>query len=318
VKNKPTPNARLKSFGIIISFLQNYLYIYTVNREHLFFMTKVKTEVSTKKESLKPFIRWAGGKQNLINEIYRNINFENVNRYFEPFLGGASFFLKGDFNYSYLSDLNPNLINCYQQIKDNPEDLFEVISNYPYPVERNFYNFIRNEFNLHTGEQTIDQAARFIFLNKSSFNGIYRVNNSGHYNVPFGKANPSYSSRDHLLKISSKLQNANLATDYYDSIKNYTLENDLIYLDPPYPKLSKTSYFNHYTLDKFGEKQQEELADFANLQRMKGCKVVISNADIDQIRNLYNDWDIVECSTFRFISCKKERIKVKELIIKNF
>ncbi len=268
--------------------------------------------------SVKPFIRWAGGKQNLIEEIYSYLNFDNVGRYFEPFLGGASFFLKGNFNQSFLSDLNPNLINCYEQIKKDPESIYNGLKEYRTPVHESKYYSVREEFNKHNGDQTLDQAIRFIFLNRTSFNGIYRVNKSGKYNVPFGKSNPAFSSLEHLKLISQKLQFATLFTDYYDSIENITQENDLIYLDPPYPKLSDTAYFNHYTLDKFDQNEQEKLAEFALRQSNNGCKVVISNADIETIRTIYQDWEIRECSTYRYISCKKKRIKVKELIIKNF
>jgi DNA adenine methylase len=268
--------------------------------------------------SLKPFIRWAGGKQNLINEIYSHLNFENIGRYFEPFLGGASFFLKGNFNQSFLSDLNPNLINCYNQIKNDPGSIFNGLDQFEIPVKESTYYFIRDQFNRHNGEQTLEQAIRFIFLNRTSFNGIYRVNKSGKYNVPFGKENPAFSSLEHLKLVSQKLQNTTIFNDYYDSIENLTQENDLIYLDPPYPKLSVTAFFNHYTLDKFDQNEQERLADFALRQSNKGCKVVISNADLDVIRDLYQNWEIKECSAYRYISCKKERIKVKELIIKNF
>lgn len=274
----------------------------------------------TKKEniSLKPFIRWAGGKQNLINEIFSNLELNGIDRFFEPFLGGASFFLKGHFDQSFLSDLNPNLINCYQQIKDSPDSIYSGLKEFKLPVKESTYYDIREEFNKHNGEQSIEQAIRFIFLNRTSFNGIYRVNKSGKYNVPFGKENPAFSSLEHLKLISQKLQTAILFNDYYDSIENITQENDLIYLDPPYPKLSDTAFFNHYTLDKFDEKEQERLAEFALRQSNKGCKIVISNADLEVIRNLYQNWEIRECSAYRYISCKKERIKVKELIIKNF
>lgn len=279
---------------------------------------QVKIAELKKNEKLKPFIRWAGGKQNLINEIYENLDFNGVQRYFEPFLGGASFFLHGEFEYSYLSDLNSNLTNCYQQIKLNPKAVFEGLSRYKIPVTPDVYYQEREVFNEHNGEQTLDQAIRFIFLNRTSFNGIYRVNKSGIYNVPFGKPNPAFASLEHLERISSKLQQTTIFSGYYDEIEQLVQQNDLIYLDPPYPKLSDTAYFNHYTLDKFDSTEQEKVALFANRLIDKSCKVVISNADLPEIRGLYSNWKITECSTYRYISCKKDRVKVKELIIKNY
>jgi DNA adenine methylase len=275
-------------------------------------------EVSEREEQLKPFIRWAGGKQNLIQEILANLDLNGVKRFFEPFLGGASFFLHSNFEFSFLSDLNSNLTNCYQQIKLDPKGVFEGLSKYKIPVDPNIYYEEREAFNENSGKQTLKQAVRFIFLNRTSYNGIYRVNKLGAYNVPFGKSNPAFSSLRHLQRISSKLQRATIFAGFYDEIEDLVGIGDLIYLDPPYPKLSDTAYFNHYTLDKFDNNEQKKVAKFAGRLKEKGCKVVISNADLLEIRDLYTDWDISECTTFRYISCKKDRIKVKELIIKNF
>lgn len=273
---------------------------------------------SRENENLKPFIRWAGGKQNLIKEIYNKIDIKMpVDRYFEPFLGGASFFLNGNFNKSFLSDLNPDLINCYQKIKDNPEKVFNGLMKFKMPVEPDFYYTIRDEFNQHRGDKSFDQAVRFIFLNRTSFNGIYRVNSSGKYNVPFGKPNPAFSTLNHFKKVSDKLQNTELFTAGYEDILKFVKKGDLVYLDPPYPRLSETAYFNHYTLDKFDHHEQEKVAQFANSLDKMGCKIVVSNADLEEIRKLYSGWEIIECSAYRYISCKKERMKVSELIIKN-
>lgn len=283
-------------------------------------MTNIKTAVEIKTSSeLKPFIRWAGGKQKLINEIFSHLKLENVNRYFEPFLGGGSFYFKGDFNHAVLSDLNPNLINCYQQIRDDVDAVYDGLMQYRIPVAQETYYRVREEFNFHNGEQSVEQAVRFIFLNRTSFNGIYRVNKKGLYNVPFGKENPAFTSIELLRKISEKLANVEMFNGYYEEIQPMLQENDLVYLDPPYPKLSKTAFFNNYTLDKFDDEEQVELANFANEQSANGVKIVISNADIESIRELYNNnWKIIECSAYRVISCKKKKIKVKELIIKNF
>lgn len=281
-------------------------------------MEQVNIEEQTIEKGVKPFIRWAGGKQNLIKEIYKNINFTGVERFFEPFLGGASFFLNGSFQKAYLSDLNPNLTNCYQQIKENPEAIYQELCLFSKPVTPACYYWVREEFNQHNGQQTLEQAIRFIFLNRTSFNGIYRVNKSGLYNVPFGKSNPAFSSLEQLRDVSKKLKSATIFNGYYDEISDLVQEGDLIYLDPPYPKLTDTAYFNHYTLDKFDHNEQVKVAQFAHNMSERGSKVIISNADLDEIRNLYNSWNIEECSAYRNISCKKERIKVKELVIKNF
>ena len=275
---------------------------------------------SKEKQSLltKPFIRWAGGKQNLINEIFKFIPKERTARYFEPFLGGGSFFLKGEFGTSFLSDLNPNLTNSYQQVKDNPTEVFQRLQSFQFPITPELYYKVRDEYNSCSGEQTLEQAVRFIFLNRTSFNGIYRVNRLGHYNVPFGKADPAFGSLENLKAIGEKLSKATITTGYYDEIEDVVQVNDLVYLDPPYPRLSETAFFNLYTLDRFSDDEQEDVSKFANRLDAKGAKVIVSNADLPIIRDYYAGWDIQECSAYRYISCKKERIKVKELIIRNF
>lgn len=268
--------------------------------------------------AVKPFIRWAGGKQKLIDEIFSYVGVKNINRYFEPFLGGGSFFFRGNFPTSHLSDLNANLINSYQHVKESPELVFEELSRYPKLIEPKIYYEIRQSFNNHIGEDTLDQAVRFIFLNRTSFNGIYRVTKSGLYNVPFGKPNPAFVSKDQMMLISARLQKATLNTCYYDEIIDLVQKDDLVYLDPPYPRLSVTAHFNLYTLDRFIDENQIHLAEFANKLSGLGAKVVISNADIPLISNLYKNWNQRKCATYRYISCKKERFRVSELVIKNF
>ncbi|MBK7107223.1 MAG: Dam family site-specific DNA-(adenine-N6)-methyltransferase [Ignavibacteriae bacterium] len=269
-------------------------------------------------ESIKPFIRWAGGKQNLINEIFKFVNGFKINRYFEPFLGGGSFFLKGSFSKAYLSDMNSNLINTYNQIKYNYKDVYNGLKKFRIPVSEKTYYRIRENFNRSINEPTLDQAIKFIFLNKTSFNGIYRVNKSGNYNVPFGKSKPSFLPLEQFKILSEKLNNAEIFTSHYQEIISLVEENDLVYLDPPYPRISSTASFNHYTLEKFDEEEHGKVALFAEKLSKKGCKVIISNADVDSIKELYSNWDIYSTNAYRYISCKKDKIKVKELIIKNY
>ncbi|MEO7175890.1 MAG: Dam family site-specific DNA-(adenine-N6)-methyltransferase [Saprospiraceae bacterium] len=276
------------------------------------------TEQRAAHTSIKPFIRWAGGKQSLIGEIYTHVPDNVSGTLFEPFLGGGSFFLNGNFGFAYLSDLNANLINCYNQIKANPSEISARLNSFRIPVSPDLYYKIRIKFNKHTGEESIDQAVRFIFLNKTSFNGIFRVNQSGEYNVPFGKPKPAFPTLEHLTLTSQKLQQAALSFGHYNENKDKVSKGDFIYLDPPYPRLSDTSYFNHYTLDKFDNLEQEKLASYASEMSRKGARILISNADLDVIRDLYNNWNIAECSTYRSVSCKSVKIKVKELIIKNY
>jgi len=270
---------------------------------------------------MKTFLRWAGGKQNLINDLLKHLPpNEKVNRYFEPFLGAASLFFATEYKKCYLSDINRDLINSYKSIKKNPEIVTELFNKHLHKFykKKNYYYKIRDKFNNNKNNGTIEQAARFIFLIHTSYNGIYRVNSSGKYNVPVGDKNPSFLTDEYLIEVSKKLLGTCISTKPYKRIKKLVKKGDLIYLDPPYPPLNGTSYFQHYTKDKFPENEQKKLATFANELTKKECFVMISNADTSLIRELYNDWNIFEFKVTRCISSKKERMKVKELIITNY
>ena len=267
---------------------------------------------------IKPFIRWAGGKQYLVKYILPHLPINKFNKYFEPFLGAGSLFFAGSFNNSILSDINTHLINSYIAIKENPLKIYSLLHNFKKRLTREFYYQIRNTFNKNINELSLSQAARFIFLIHTSFNGIYRVNKNGYYNVPFGKISPNLPSKEHLIRISKKLEHVKLKTGNYSIVDSMIKKGDLVYLDPPYPPINGTSNFQHYTIDKFPNGEQEKVALFANRLSRKGAYVLISNADTKYIRSLYKRWKIVELQVTRYISCKSKRNKITELIIKNY
>lgn len=270
---------------------------------------------------MKPFLRWAGGKQNLIKDLLKYLPpTEKVNRYFEPFLGAGSLFFATEYKKCFLSDINKDLINCYRAIKKDPKLIAKSLErhNANYQKDEQYYYKVRDRFNEYLEEISLKQAARFIFLIHTSFNGIYRVNLKGKYNVPIGKRKPALPSFEYLNEISKKLKGNHLAKRSYNKILNMTKKGDFIYLDPPYPPINGTSFFQHYTKDKFSQKDQAKVADFANELNQKSCFVMISNANTEMIRKLYNNWNINELETTRYISCKSKRIKVNELIITNF
>lgn len=270
---------------------------------------------------MKPFLRWAGGKQNLIKDLLKYLPpTEKVNSYFEPFLGAGSLFFATDYKKCFLSDINKDLMNCYRAIKNDPKLIANILErhNVNYQKDEKYYYKVRERFNKYLEERSLKQAARFIFLIHSSFNGIYRVNLKGKYNVPIGKRKPALPSLEYLNEISEKLKGNYLSTKSYIKIFNKTQKNDFIYLDPPYPPLNGTSYFQHYSKDKFPQKDQKKVVDFANELNDKNCFVMVSNADTEMIRELYKDWNIIELETTRFINCKSKRLKVNELIITNY
>lgn len=270
---------------------------------------------------MKPFLRWAGGKQNQINELKSYLPaIQNINKYFEPFLGAGSMFFATNFEICYLSDINKDLINCYEAIKNNPKLIASSLERHRQNFINNdkYYYKVREKFNQNLEQESSIQAARFIFLIHSSFNGIYRVNSKGEYNVPIGKRNPALPTFDQLNLISKKLEGCHLSSCTFSDIEPRVNESDFIYLDPPYPPINGTAYFQHYTVNKFPQTHQEKVRDFAERLNNTGCYVMISNADTEMIRNLYSEWKIAKLEATRFISCKKKRLKVNELIITNY
>ena len=257
---------------------------------------------------LKPFIRWAGGKQNLVKYLLQNTPPENeINKYWEPFLGAGSLFFANGFKKAALSDLNEHLINAYKQIKVNSESVYKRLLAHKRKISVDYYYEVREAYNRHLYEPTIEQAARFIFLVHTCYNGIYRVNANGKYNVPFGQSEPSLPSYEHLKKISRKLYRVPLTVQSYESIYDVVKRNDFIYLDPPYPKLNVKEQFQQYTINKFSEQDQKHLADFADQLKKRGCRVMISNSKVPLIEKLYEDWNIVEVPVVRYVAVRSKR-----------
>lgn len=257
----------------------------------------------------------------MINDLLKHLPPEDkINRYFEPFLGAGSLFFATDYNKCFLSDINKDLMNCYRSIKTDPNLIAKSLErhNINFQKDEQYYYKVRKRFNENLEEKSLKQAARFIFLIHISFNGIYRVNLKGQYNVPIGKRKPALPTQKYLNEISKKLKSHHLATRSFGSIINMTMENDFIYLDTPYPPLNGTSFFQHYTKGKFPQKDQEKVANFASKLHLKGCFVMISNANTIMIRELYKNWNLHELQTTRYISCKSKRLKINELVITNY
>jgi len=268
---------------------------------------------------MKPFLRWVGGKQNLVKLIAGHIpsSFSNTSsRYFEPFLGAAALFFNLNPINAVLSDLNEHLINCYISIKENPRLIHRYLKIHNLMDSNNYYYQVREKFNDNIHTFSHSQSARFLYLNRSCYNGIFRVNTKGQFNVPYGfKENLLLPQLSTLLEISKVLQNAELHSCSYKEILPFVSENDFVYLDPPYPPLNGTAYFTHYTKERFGLQDQMELANFAKKLVERGCKVIISNADTPIIRELYSDWEIFNLPITRWVSCKSKRNRVNELIL---
>lgn len=229
----------------------------------------------------RPFLRWAGGKSWLLRKISLQSNF-TYNNYHEPFLGGGAvfFYLRPKHN-SYLSDLNPELVNCYSMLRDKVEDVIDILRSFK--NESDFYYKIRNE----TNSDGVYSAARFIYLNQTSFNGIYRVNLNGVYNVPYGNRVKDFINADLLRAVSFSLQNVVLNVGDFSQVLNNVNVGDLVFLDPPYTVTHNDNGFIKYNEKLFSFEDQLRLSQTMDLIHENGAFYILTNADHHQVREIF-------------------------------
>jgi DNA adenine methylase len=253
-------------------------------------------------QDVHPFVKWAGGKGQLLSELNRMIPTQ-FNTYFEPFLGGGAMFfymmsIGMRFN-ACLSDINAELITAYRAVKDNVKEVIRLLQKYeteykryrPYCKEQQKYYFqLRNARNNNLPwSSDVEIASRLIALNKTCFNGLYRVNRRGEFNVPPGKyKNPLICDSSNLENVSKVLAGATILADDYRNATENAQKGDFIYLDPPYQPLNNTSYFTAYTKDGFDDRDQSQLANVFRKLADNGCLVLLSNSDTPSIRELYS------------------------------
>jgi DNA adenine methylase len=238
----------------------------------------------------KPILRWAGGKQSLVAELLRALpeSIDTLN-YFEPFLGAGSLFIATRPKRARLSDLNGHLIDAYKAIRDSPEGVAELALAHAKRDSESYYYAVRTLYN--QAEPSAERAAQFIYLNRACFNGVFRVNRQGAYNVPYGhKPRLLMPSALALKELATAFHTASLSVSTYQQALREASAGDFVYLDPPYPPLNGTAFFTHYTKERFGVADQEELAALASDLRARGCLVLVSNADTQTIRSLYAGW----------------------------
>lgn len=273
---------------------------------------------------VRPFAKWVGGKRQLLSQ-FRGLglypsDFDSVcGRYFEPFVGGGAVFFDLHPKNATISDLNSELITTYLVVRDNAEHLIESLKQHVY--DKDYFLKIR-AMNPATMSD-LDVASRFIYLNRTCFNGMYRVNSKGQFNVPFGRyRNPIICDEDNLRAASEALQSVEILNVDYKILVSKAKAGDFIYFDPPYYPISSTSSFTSYTKDGFAEKEQIELRDtFAELSN-RGCYVMLSNSDSAFIRDIYSGLKNVTITTVsagRAINSKATgRGKIAELVITNY
>ena len=267
---------------------------------------------------LSPFLRWAGGKRQIINELLQLLPVDIGNRrYWEPFLGAGSLFFAVQPKMAVLSDANPHLIKCYEFVRDEWKLVARYLRQHAAQNSQAHYYAVRTAYN--RSEFSAAQAARFIYLNKSCFNGIFRVNRKGQFNVPYGwKEPPAIPDREQLRKIALALKGTKLRAASFATVLADVSPRDFLYLDPPYPPLNETAYFTHYTTGRFNEIDQEWLAGWVRKLDAIGCLFMMTNADTDKIRRLYTGFRFARLPVTRFITCKAAREIVRELVVTNY
>lgn len=273
---------------------------------------------------VKPFLKWAGGKKQLI-EQYKPLFPENFKRYGEPFVGGGAIYfhlwnsqkLPAE---RYLFDNNEELINVYQVVRDDIENLILLLRSHKKNHHNDYYYRIRNLDRENTPLNSVEKAARMIYLNKTCFNGLYRVNSRGHFNVPMGSyRNPQIFDEKQLRSASYALQHVKLEVRDFRSVVDFAQEKDFFYFDPPYHPVSTTSSFTQYTANDFTEKDQRDLALVFNVLTKKGCYCMLSNSCTSFILNLYQDFTIKLIDANRMInSDRNNRGRIKEIVVLNY
>ncbi|MFI3205894.1 MAG: DNA adenine methylase [Clostridia bacterium] len=295
-------------------------------------------------KSTKPFLKWAGGKGQLLSDIRKSYPKElgnKINKYAEPMVGGGAVLFDILSNYQmdevYINDINIDLINAYKTVKEQVKELIKLLEVYQFeyvPMKtedrKEYYYDKRDRFNaikLNGNKVNVEKAALLIFLNKTCFNGLYRVNKSGGFNVPMGAyKNPCICDKENLINVSKALQNVTIHCGEYTHSEEFIDKNTFVYIDPPYRPLSETSSFTSYNESEFGDKEQIELSEFANILKSKKAKVVLSNSDpknADENDNffdeIYKEFVIKRVKATRMISSKSSsRGKINELLIANY
>ena len=295
-------------------------------------------------KTIKPFVKWAGGKNSLIPQITKYYPYElkngSIERYIEPFVGGGAVLIdilqKYEVKEAYAFDINIDLINCYNVIKNNVEELISKLDKKEKEFlvlndeERQIYFYdIRAEYNSYKLKDELDvkRATEFIFLNRTCFNGLYRVNKDGKFNVPCGKyKNPTVCDASNLRNLSKLIQNVVFEYGDYTKSEKYVNDNTFVYFDPPYRPLSVTSGFTSYTKEDFNDDNQKELAKYYNRLNLKNAKLMLSNSNPKNVNendnffeNIYNGFYINEVSAKRMINSNaKGRGEISELLITNY
>lgn len=259
--------------------------------------------------SAKPFIKWVGGKRHLLNTLLKRIP-KTYAGYNECFLGGGALFFELQPNNAFLSDINIRLITTYRAIRDSVDDVLQLLEKHKKFHSKEYYLKVRK--NINVVRNPVELASLFIYLNKACYNGLYRVNKLGQFNVPIGSYKTLIFDEENLKNVSKTLQNVEIKHCSFEESK--IEEGMFFYLDPPYHKT-----FSNYNSGGFSEEDHRYLANFCEKLHQKNCFFMLSNSNTDLVRILYKDFNVEYVESRSFVSCKKEgRNKIKELLIRNY
>ena len=296
-------------------------------------------ELKMDRKSAKPFLKWAGGKTQLISEIEKNLPNLTIDTYVEPFVGSGAvlFWVLGEFSQlekAVVNDINEDLINTYKTIQSTPQELIsilEILQEEYHSLDnlaekkKEYYYQKRELFN-NRQQDKVTHSALFIFLNRTCFNGLYRVNRKNEFNVPMGSyKKPTICDKSNILAVSEALQKVELLCGDFEQTVNYTSANTLFYIDPPYKPLSETSNFNSYARDEFNDDEQIRLKNFCDHLNTLGHNWILSNSDVKNknsednfFDDLYANFKIKRVDAKRSINANSQkRGFLTELLITN-
>jgi DNA adenine methylase len=263
----------------------------------------------------RPFVKWAGGKGQVLGELKARVP-SRYGRYYEPFVGGGALFFATSPTEATLSDKNPFLINAYAVVRGNPGELIVSLRNHR--ADRAYYYSMRDLDPAALSD--VERASWFIYLNRTCYNGLWRVNSKGRFNVPFGRyANPRILDEDNLRKVSEALRRATILCADFTSALGGAKRGDFVYLDPPYHPLGGTSDFTGYVEGGFGPSDQDRLSKVFRDLTGAGVLVMLSNSDTELVRRLYSGFRVETIRAKRPINCRSDRRgAVSEVIVRNY
>lgn len=280
-------------------------------------------KVGRKNRLITPFVKWVGGKRQLLTDIKKVMPpSSSFNTYFEPFIGGGALFFDLEPRQAVINDYNQELINVYLVIKNEIDALIEDLKTHENNSEYFYRIRLLDREPLFNNLTNVQKASRFIYLNKTCYNGLYRVNNAGQFNSPFGKyKNPNIVNEPTLRAVSLFLNksNTNILNADYSKVFELADKNSFIYIDPPYHPLSETSNFTGYIPGGWAERDQVRLKEACDGLNKKGVKFLLSNSSANFIKELYKDYEILTVEASRAINSDAgQRGEVEEFLIKNY